>query len=218
MSLSSRFVAIGPELEAIADVHELHGDADAIAGAPHTALKHGRDAQFLGDAAQVLAAIAKRERRRAGSDTKPRQLCQRVEDLFGDAVAEPVLVLLGAEIGERQHGDGGAGSGWRGFRCRRAGCAGADLLDRFSEVRDEIRREPLGELVVNPSRVPVIPRFCFTPDREGLVHPSELRVDGRTRHRRHGEARHVDAIEDLQRLRIIATAKRVDDEWHPVDA
>ena len=37
---------------------------------------------------------------------KPRTLRQGVDDLFGQAVAEILVLLVGAEIGEGQHGDG----------------------------------------------------------------------------------------------------------------
>ena len=86
-------VALGPELEAVARVDQLHGDADAVARAAHAALEHRRDAELVGDRRADRRRLSERERRRARRDAQTRQLRERVEDLLGDAVAEPVLVL-----------------------------------------------------------------------------------------------------------------------------
>src|SRR5262249_33280918 len=71
------------------------------------------------------------------------ELRQRVENLFGDAVAEPVLVLLWTEIGEWQHGNRGASRGSRWplgygrWRLRRGDIAAGEC-PRLAHAVDEV--------------------------------------------------------------------------------
>ena len=98
-------VALGPQLIAIGHLAQLHGDAHAIPRPPHAAFEHRRHVQLLADGPKVSPLPLKRERRRARGDAQALERRQRVENLLGDAVTEPVLILRRAHIGEGQHSD-----------------------------------------------------------------------------------------------------------------
>ena len=100
-------IALRPEVIAVARVDELRGDAEARPGSPHAAFENGGDAQRVGDLANVLGLALEREGRRARGHLQPRDLRQEIDDLLGQAVAEVLVVLVRAHVGERQHGDGG---------------------------------------------------------------------------------------------------------------
>ena len=98
-------VPLRPQLKAIGHVAQLHGDAHAIPGSPHAAFEHRRHVQLLADGPKVVALALEGERRRARGDPQTLERRQSVENFLGDAVAEPVLILRGAHVGEGQHGD-----------------------------------------------------------------------------------------------------------------
>ena len=63
-------------------------------------------AQFLRNLENVQIGIPVLEGRGARGNQQVWRACQGIEDFLGQAVGEPALVLLLAEIGKGQHGDG----------------------------------------------------------------------------------------------------------------
>ena len=85
--------------------------------APHRALEHRGDAEPRAQIAHVLAQPLEREHRGARGDVEPLDLGERVDQLVGDAVAEVLVLGIGARVDERQHRDGAGlarGAGRRG--------------------------------------------------------------------------------------------------------
>ena len=99
-------VPLGPQLIAVRRVDELRGDAHARARLAHAALEHVPHLQALRDLADLDRLALERERGRARGDVKSFDLGQRVDDLFGEAVAEVLVLGIGAHVRERQDGDG----------------------------------------------------------------------------------------------------------------
>ena len=95
-------VALRPHLIAIGCVDQLHGDPEAIAGAPDAAVEHAGDAEGLRDSADIDRLALERECRRACSHLQRVNLRQRVQQLFGKAVAEVLVIDVRAHVGERQ--------------------------------------------------------------------------------------------------------------------
>jgi hypothetical protein len=90
---------------AIGGVDELRRDADAASRAPDASLEHHGDAERVGDPANVVCLTAKRKRRRAGDHFQSRHVREEVDDLFGEAVAEVIIVSVGGQIRERENGN-----------------------------------------------------------------------------------------------------------------
>ena len=98
-------VPLAPHVPAIRGRDQLGRDADASTRPPHAAFEHVRDVERLGNPPHVLVFAAECERRRSCDHLEPGRLCQQVDDLFGEAIAEVVLVLVRTHVGERKHGD-----------------------------------------------------------------------------------------------------------------
>jgi hypothetical protein len=86
---------------------QLGGDAQPVTSLADAAAEDGLDLELLADLAHVGARLTDLERRGARRHAQTLDLDQQVDDLLGDPLAEVVLVLLGAEVGEGEHGDGG---------------------------------------------------------------------------------------------------------------
>ncbi len=94
-----------PEMVPVRYVHQLARHPDPAADFSYAAFHHRLDTQFAADCPHVLAFPFERERRRPRGDPEPVDLGERVDDLLRHAVAEIVLILLGAEIDEGQNAD-----------------------------------------------------------------------------------------------------------------
>jgi hypothetical protein len=84
-----------------AGVDELHGDPEVRAHAAHAAFDHARHAQPLADPAHVLGAALELEARSARGHAQALHRGERVDQLFGQAVAEVFLPLVRVEVQER---------------------------------------------------------------------------------------------------------------------
>jgi hypothetical protein len=71
-------VALGPQLEAIPGVNELHGDANPVAGSTNAALEHVRYPQHHSDLADLGRLALERKRRRAGRHPQAFHLAERI--------------------------------------------------------------------------------------------------------------------------------------------
>ena len=98
-------VALRPQMITVGNVHELSGDAKAVAHLADAALENRRDLQLPSDLADVLVLSLERERRRARRDAQRLNLGQSVDDLFRHAVGEVFVLRIGAHVRERQHRD-----------------------------------------------------------------------------------------------------------------
>ena len=125
---------LGPEVRAGDAVDELGGDPEPVAGPPHAALEHVAHAELPRDLPHVDGAALVDEGRGAGDDGEAAEPAEGGDDVVDDAVAEPVLLRVGAEVGERQHGE--ARDDRRRLRRRRRGQgeAVADARHRHDPV------------------------------------------------------------------------------------
>lgn len=90
---------------AVVSVDELSIDAETVAGLTDTPFQHGPDFQFLTNLSEIVALLSELERRRPRHYPQPVQLRQSIDQLFGEAVAEVLLLRVGAHVRERQDGD-----------------------------------------------------------------------------------------------------------------
>src|ERR1700694_5605680 len=79
-------VALGPQVEPVAGLEQLDGDADMVAIPPYAALENVARIERLADAAEVFALALEGKRRGPPNDLELWDLCQRAEDLLGDSV------------------------------------------------------------------------------------------------------------------------------------
>ena len=103
-------VPLGPERKIGAGVDELRIDAQPGAGAAKAAGQHVRGAELLADLRRRDRLVAKGQHGRARKDLQPADLRKLGDDVFGDAVAEVLVLFHAAEVLEIEHGDR--------FRCR----------------------------------------------------------------------------------------------------
>ncbi len=96
--------ALAPDVRIVGDVDELRRDPQPLARLADAALEHGAYPQRLAHPAQVLLAT-EAERRGTRDHPQIREPGQRVDDLFGQPVAEVVVLAVGAHVDERQHRD-----------------------------------------------------------------------------------------------------------------
>ena len=97
-------VLFRPELKAGLRLGEAHRDAQPVAGFPHAAFEQAADSQPLADFRNPEPARSVK-RRGPRDHAQSRNPAERVDHLFGHPVAEILLVLLGAQVGEGQHCD-----------------------------------------------------------------------------------------------------------------
>jgi hypothetical protein len=90
---------------AVGGIHQRRGDPHFITLPLHRAFQEVRDAQQLADLGARILRVAELERRVAADDLQARELRERVDQVFRQAVGEELLALL-AFVGERQHRDG----------------------------------------------------------------------------------------------------------------
>src|SRR5215510_14343453 len=95
----------------ICGVDKLGRNTDAIPCTTHAALKDRANIEGFGNLTDVLFLPAKREGGCAGRDLQSRDMGQCVNDLFGEAVAEILVLFVRAQVRKRQDGDGGFETG-----------------------------------------------------------------------------------------------------------
>ena len=105
-------VGVGPHRGAVAGVHQAGGDAQPVALAPHAALHHVADAQFLRDLGQVTPA-AESLCRGSRHHAQPAHLGEHGRQVLYQAEAEVVVLRIGAGVLEGQHGDTAGRGRWR---------------------------------------------------------------------------------------------------------
>lgn len=98
-------VALRPEVEAIACVNQLHGDAEPVARLSYAAFENCLHVELLADAPNVLRQPLELKGRCPRGHPQAGQGPQRVDQFVGDTLAQIVLVLLGTHVGKGQHGD-----------------------------------------------------------------------------------------------------------------
>ena len=112
-----------PRLRAGRRVNKLSRHANTIAGSADATLQHIAHAQFPAHSAHVNCFTPKSEAGVAGNNEQPAQFCQVCQDVFGNAVAEILLVGIPRQVCEGQHGDG-----WFVGQRERLGVPSKDLI------------------------------------------------------------------------------------------
>ena len=99
------FVAVGPHVCLVADLNQLCADAHAIRCAPNAPFEHVRNAQLAANLLDRFLRRFVRHRRRSRDDAEPLRIQppQLRDHLFGQAVAERIVLLRAAQIFEGQH-------------------------------------------------------------------------------------------------------------------
>jgi len=92
-------------MPAVGCCDQLRGDADAVPCSADAALEDVSHIQHFGDPSDVFLLALERERRRAGNYLQIADVRKRVDDFLGQTVAEVFVLLVGAHVDERQHGD-----------------------------------------------------------------------------------------------------------------
>src|ERR1700730_8387190 len=94
-----------PNLESVACIDQLRGNANAIAVATQTAFKEIRDIQLLPDLVRLGVFAFEREGRGPRDHAQTLDLRQRIENFLADAVAKIFLIAHLAKIDKWQNGD-----------------------------------------------------------------------------------------------------------------
>ena len=87
-------ICLGPQMEAVLSADELCRDPELVAGTAHAPLQHVIHAERRADIAQVFVLSFVRKARSTSGNFETRDSYQRVQDLFGDAVGEVILVAF----------------------------------------------------------------------------------------------------------------------------
>ena len=191
-----------PALIAARHFHELHGDAQPVANPADAALEHGRDAELGTDRLDVRARRAELKRRAARGDPQAVHAREHVDELVGEAIAQPVLVPRRAHVRERQ--DGNRSTGRRASEGLRRG-AGVlpDRLERKREIAGGLKALAgiLGQTALD---------HAFERGRDLAVcgRARLLVQDGGKRLRDTSAAERADAVDHLEQRR--ANRKDVD--------
>jgi hypothetical protein len=99
----------------------LHRNADAVTGTADTAFEHVRDVQLACDLAELRILAFEGECRVSGGHAQVLDLTQGIQDLLGQAVAEVLVLLISAQVGEGEHHNGFFGDRAMGRRYRVSG-------------------------------------------------------------------------------------------------
>ena len=97
--------AVRPKMQAAARVDQLRSDADPVAHPLHAALENVVHAEVPRDRRDIFILSLVGERGGASRHAQIRHMRDRVQDLFGDAVAEVFVRRIAAHVNERQHRD-----------------------------------------------------------------------------------------------------------------
>ncbi len=218
-------VALAPHVGAVGGRNQLGGHADAPAGAPHAAFQHVRDVECPGNPANVLLSAAERERRRARDHPEAGHPRQHVNDLFGQTVAEVLLIPFGAHVGERQDRDGRRRRG--GVRSRSDGSQSSRpwrLRATVQPGQPQALEQMVGEAGIEPSAEKLRWRFpelrllgeqCVERGAGGLA-VAELAVGCGTHDARPEEARDAGFHHFVERRTIGLPLVVVQREHDPV--
>ncbi len=156
------------------DLDELHGHAQTQVRLAYAAFEQCFDAELPADVADVCTRAAELKRRRPGRDTQAIDVCQRVDQLLCETLAQIVLIAAGAHVGEWKDRDG------RDVGCRRL--AIGDGGDRgFRKLGDE--PVPAAVPCFDEARLPSIirerPAQFLDARRQRVVADDCLGPDGR---------------------------------------
>ena len=99
-------VAFRPEVVAVAGIDQLRGDPQPITHLLYAALENGVDIEPAPDLADIDILALEGEGGSAGDDEEGVDLGQRIDQFFRQALAEVLVAGIGAEIVERQNGNG----------------------------------------------------------------------------------------------------------------
>lgn len=92
-------------MKPVGDLNELRRDPDPAACLSNTPLQDVVDIELLADLPEFDVFSAEKERRGAARDLQAGDVGEHIDDLFGQPVAEILVLLVRAHVGERQHGN-----------------------------------------------------------------------------------------------------------------
>src|SRR5215475_10105599 len=95
-------IALGPQVVAELCVDQLRCDPDAIASFAHAALDDVSDTKLPREMTDIDWLALESERRVACYHRERRDLREICDDVFGDGIAEVLLLRIAAHVGERQ--------------------------------------------------------------------------------------------------------------------
>ena len=98
-------VALGPEMTAVGRGDELCRHAEPTAGPANAALEYRAHTEGLCNPTDIVVLPLECERGGACDHLQSGEPRQRVDDLFGQTVAEVLVLLIAADVLERQDGD-----------------------------------------------------------------------------------------------------------------
>src|SRR5258708_32089657 len=99
-------ITLRPQMESVGCVDKLRRDAQVAPGSAHTSFKNSSHAQLFSDKTRVDVFSFEGKRGTTRHNVKLRNLCQRIDDLLGDAVCKKFVLRSRAHADERKHCDG----------------------------------------------------------------------------------------------------------------
>lgn len=155
-------------------VHELDGDLEPLSRLAHASLQNGPHAQLLAHLAHIGLLTFEREGGRARDHLEPLDRCEPRDQLFGHAIGEVLVLLIGAQVHERKDGERGGGRHRvRGFGAALAG-EEHEAHDAGQGRRRGVRQSTAVDRAEQPAeRAPS--RLPDDPARLGPEHPHRCR-------------------------------------------
>jgi len=188
-------VSLGPEQLAVLGRSQLSRDPQAVARPSHGAFQHPGRAEQRANGANVLRLSLEREHGRARSHAQPFHAGEGGDQLVRDAVAEILVLRLGARVDEREHRD--AADARRGDHPRPG--VRSLALQRRQELGDG--REPVVGILGERAREHPL-------DTGGRVGPEGAQRSRRLRHLlRHGGPRAAAAQRRLASQHFVDHAR-----------
>src|SRR5271165_6469579 len=92
-------------MAAVGGADQLRGHPKPRSGAPDAALEHMVHAQRLGDAPDVLMLTFERKSGSSGNHLEAGELCQGIDNLLRQTIAEVFVVSISAHVVERKYGN-----------------------------------------------------------------------------------------------------------------
>ncbi len=94
-----------PQMITVRNIDQVGDDANPVPRFSYASFQYRGNVQLLADSADVRMLIFKLKRGGPGGDAQARNLCERADQLFGNAIAKIFLITLRRHVGKRKNGD-----------------------------------------------------------------------------------------------------------------